>query len=68
VSPLQRRALQVARDELRTGRGLRDLPAGERRSVEQLAAAIAVRVADALEDAAQRDPAVARALEELAAR
>ena len=66
MSPLQRHALRVAGAELRRRRGLRGLSHEERRDVEALAAAIALRVADVLESAAASEPALARALDEIA--
>ena len=65
MSPLRRHALRVADAELRRRRGLRDLSRHERHGVEALAAAVALRVADALESVAASEPALARALHEL---
>lgn len=66
MSPLRRHALRVADAELRRRRGLHDLSRDERHGVEALAAAVALRIADALESAAASEPALAAALQELA--
>jgi len=49
VSLIQHDALEVAHSVLGRQRGLRRLSPGDRREVEALVAAVALRVADALE-------------------
>jgi hypothetical protein len=49
VSPIHRQALEIAGTALARQRGLRGLSPRERREVEALATAVALRVADALE-------------------
>ena len=49
MSPIQHDALEVAHSVLGRQRGLRRLSPGDRREVEALVAAVALRVADALE-------------------
>jgi hypothetical protein len=49
VSPIHRQALEIAGTVLARQRGLRGLSPRERREVEALATAVALRVADALE-------------------
>lgn len=49
MSPIHRQALEIAGTVLARQRGLRGLSPRERREVEALATAVALRVADALE-------------------